>query len=159
MIEIEVNKANILKLINNLRDEDMEEFKIYLKNKTFSDFLNTCFDKNNEIYFLGEDLYTPVAIGGAYFLEEFRIAQVWLLCGKNFEKHRVELFKYVLKKIEYFKSKYKVLFNYIFKTNFSILKMLIKKGFKVKKIKNNDFKLFYFENKGGRFDIRYFAGE
>ena len=94
-----------------------------------------------------------IAIGGVSACsKKEKIGRLWLLVSKYATGHKIELFKYLNKKINDFKKEYKMLFNEIYKSNFKIIPFLEKNGFKIKNSKNKEYKIFYF-SKGGSFDI------
>lgn len=154
MIETKLTKEKLFEFLADLRDEDKLELDEFLKTNSFDDFLKDCFNKNNLLYFLTTDKNEPLALGGAYKIEK-NVAKVWLLVTNKYFKHKIALFKYVKNKISKFKNEFDILYNFIFKSNFSSLVWLKKCGFSVLNLNISDYKLFYF-NKGEKsFDIRY----
>ena len=155
MIEAQINKDDLRTFLLDLRKADMLEMKNFFKKDFEEKFIETCFDKNNEIYFLKTDDNYPLALGGVYCINN--IGQVWLLTTNKFYQHKKDVLKYVFLKIENFKTRFDILFNFIYKTNFSSLKWLKKAGFSVSNLDNcSDYKVFYF-SKGAKFDLRYFT--
>lgn len=148
------NENNLKLFLKDIKKEDKLEL-IHTYGEDFENiFIKTILEdiKDSDIYFLTHN-FKPVAIGGAVKLKENPdVAQVWLLCTNNIQNHKLYLYKYIKSKIELFKKKYSILFNYIYKSNFSALLWLKKYGFKSIDLENEDFKFFYF-SKGGHFDI------
>ena len=128
--------------------------ELFYEKYSKDDFINICFDEKSEIYILGFDENSPLAIGGIYKTDiNGTDAQLWLLTTNETKKIKVEFLKYLKSKIKYFKSKFQVLYNVVYKSNFKILKFLKKFDFKVRQTSNPDFKLFYYNKKGGKIDI------
>jgi len=158
MIEAKLTKEYLDLFVDNLRSEDKEEL-VQFYPTSLEEFSKTCFEDNQKIYFVLSDKIKPLALGGAYLIKnkKYKTAQVWLLSSNEIKESKIELFKYVLARLEEFKNEYEILFNYIYKTNFSALKWLKKAGFKVVDLKNADYKLFYYFKGDLDFDLRYFA--
>lgn len=155
MIEIEVNKDNLEKFINNLRLEDKEELIDALGKNYKAKFIEKTLNIKG-IYFLADKNKTPVAIGGVLetLNPDKKIGIVWLLVTKDVDKHKKFLYKYVKNKIVLFQKEFDILFNYIYKTNFNALKWLKKCDFIEKNTSRDDYKLFYFDKGENNFDIR-----
>ncbi len=154
MIEMKITKENILKILDNLNQNDKEEMKLFYQNYSKKDFIDICFSKKSEIYIVGLDDMTPVALGGIYRTQNSDSkAQLWLLSTDGVKNIKNEFFKYLKSKIIYFQSKFQILYNVIYKSNFKILKFLKKFDFKVFELEDSNFKLFYFNKKGGKIDI------
>lgn len=143
MKNLEINKENLEKFLLNLRNEDFEELKIFLKNNTIDNFINICLKNKSNTDFLADNNNKAVALGGIK-PENKDTGQIWLLCSKDWFKHKIELYKIIKNRIELFKKDYLVLYNYIYKSNFKALIWLKKFGFKHKKV-NSEFKIFYFK--------------
>lgn len=160
MIEIEVNRKNLSEFLKNIRKEDEVELKSVLGEDYKNKFIEITLNKDYETYFLADKNANPVAIGGVAPFFEFdrKSGQVWLLCANDVKKHKIFLFKYIKNKVENFKKKFNILFNFIYKTNFDALLWLSLLGFEFVDLKNNDFKFFYYKKEGEDFDIRRFAG-
>jgi hypothetical protein len=141
--EIEINRHNLEVLIDNLREEDKLELIYYFKTKYKEKIINTILNIKNDTYFLAYNSI-PSCIGGAY--KDAKGAQVWLLCSENYNKKF--LYKYVKAKLNYLKTKYNYLYNYIFESNFSSLKLLKRLGFNICSTTNS--KINYFYLKGGK---------
>ncbi len=157
MKEIEINKENLIKLFNNLRKDDLRELKVIFKNNIKRNFVKICLE-NKDTYFIADDKGSPLAIGGIkiFYIKNFLVGQVWLLCSNDVSKNRLSVLKYVKDKIGEFKLECDVLFNFIYKSNFSFLKWLKYADFEAIPI-NNNFKLFYYKKGGINFDLRYFT--
>lgn len=157
MIKVELSEKILDELICNLRKEDKHEL-IQLFPSSLDEFYNTCFEKEHRVYCLVTNESFPLAIGGAYPIlnKQYKTAQVWLLTSDKLYENKIALYKYVIELIKEFKKEYDILFNFIYKSNFSSLKWLKALGFKVVDLKNQDYKLFYY-CKGGNLDLRYFT--
>jgi len=158
MREVLANENFLENFLFNLRCEDKSEIIALNHNNFKEELFEICLNNQFETYFLASDINLPLAIGGVYQIDN-NIGRVWLLCTTFVNDEKKAVFKYVKNKIEMFKNKYDILFNFIYKSNFSALKWLKACGFKVLELKNSDFKLFYFTRKDVEFDIRYFAGQ
>lgn len=153
MIEIEINKENLKKFIDDISPEDKEELKYFYKKDFKKKFIKIALEnKNNCSYFLADNNKTPVAVGGVCKInnEKQKTGQIWLLVTNKAKKHRFFLYKYIKRKIVLFKTQYDFLFNYIFKSNFKALIWLKKCGFKARESSDINYKLFYFD-KGEKF--------
>lgn len=160
MIEVKPTKKLLFEFVNDLREPDLLEFKQVYKDNSLEEFYNVCLDNNHYTYFLLTDDFKPLALGGAYCTDYNKsIARVWLLSSNQIKNNRINLYKYIKEKIIFFKNEYKLLYNFIFKTNFGSLNWLKTYGFNVLDINNKDYKLFYFSKGENNFDIRYFTCE
>ncbi len=157
MIEIEVNRTNLEKFIENISQSDKEELEYTFKDKYGEKFIEICLKEKN-IWFLADKNSTPLAIGGIQYFgkDNLIFGKIWLLSTKNFNKNAIAVLKYVKNKIAFFKTTADVLFNHIYKTNFRFLKLLKKAGFKTKDV-NACTKLFYY-SKEENFDTRHTTG-
>lgn len=158
MIELEFSEENLNTFLLNLCAEDKVEIDA-LSNISFKDELfKLCLNnKNKYTYFLADDEKQPLALGGAYVIDDTKSARVWLLSTNFLNKNKKSVYGYVLNKIDFFKTEFDFLYNYIFKSNFSSLKWLKKCGFKIVDLKNPEYKFFYFCNKENEIDLRYFT--
>ena len=154
MIEAKITKKSLLEFLKNLRDEDLLELKEFLKNNTLEEFFFDCFDENNLTYFLKTKDNKPLALGGAYVVND-KCAKIWLLTTKEIFKCKIAVFKYVKNKIETFKQRFDILYNFIFISNFSSLVWLKRCGFEVLDLNVSNYKLFYFNKGENNFDLRY----
>lgn len=156
MKEANITKKEILKFLQNLREEDKMEFDEYLKTNTLDDFFDSCFDKAGITYYVVTDNNKPLALGGAY-LEKENVARIWLLVTNEVIKNKISLFKYIKYKINEFKNNFDFLYNFIFKSNFSSLSWLERLGFSSIDLEIDDYKMFYFKKGDCNFDLRYIA--
>ena len=157
MKQAEVNRENLIKLIENLRKEDKKELKYEFGNNFKDKFIKITLN-SGEKYFFADEFKNPLAIGGVEktTVDNLKIGQVWLISSKYFSFRNLELIKFIKSKIEDYQNDYDILFNKIYKSNYNALKWLTKCGFKVLDISlNNDYKLFYFTKGGINFDLRY----
>ena len=149
--EVQITKEKLEFLFENLAKEDYLELKSSIKENLKEIFIKMCLQEKNAIMLSINNKI--IAIGGVSECNyENKVGRLWLLITRYAKNHRIELFKYLNKKIDDFKKEYKVLFNEIYKSNFKIIPFLKKNGFKIKNSKNKNYKIFYF-NKGGNFDI------
>lgn len=154
MKEAFLNKKSLLNLLNNLRIQDKLEMDEVFKKSSLDDFFQVCFDKKNITYFLTTDEDEPLALGGAYCIDD-NIARVWLLITNEADNYKLSLYKYIKNKIVDFKVKFAFLYNFIFESNFSSLSWLQKCGFAVMDLKCDDYKLFYFNRGDLNIDLRH----
>ena len=161
MINIEKTGATLAILFENMRSEDKSELEYFFKSNTKEKFIDICLDDKNDTYILGLDNKTPLAIGGVYthYIEDYKFGQVWLLCANAYQKRKLCLYKYIFEKIKTFLCEYDILFNFIYKTNFSAITWLKKMGFSFVELNNKDFRLFYLKKGGFEYDLRYFTCE
>jgi len=145
LINLKLTKKNLKIFLDNLRYEDSEEMKLFFKNNSIDDFYKICQKNKKTTYFLSDFDKNPVALGGCVPYKD-KSAIVWLLSTKEVYKYKIELFKYIKNKIEFFKKRYSFLYNYIYKSNFEALKWLNILGFKSVDVDNKEFKLFYFKD-------------
>ena len=140
MIEIEINKQNLENFLLNIRKSDKEEL-IYFFGKNYKDkFIDIVLKNINSTSMLSY-MGIPSCIGGTY--KDVLGTQVWLLCSNKFDKKF--LFKYLLKKVNELKKENRILYNYIFKSNFKAVKWLSKLGFKFSDTPDNNVKFFILE--------------
>lgn len=143
--EIFINKESLTLFFNNLRKEDylevLDVFKQNPKDELISLILNL-----DEVYFLANEKNYPLAIGGLV-KENNNKGKVWLLFAKGFENYRYEIFKYIKNKLVIYKNKYDILYNFVFKSNYGILKWLKKQGFEIVEIEIPQYKLFYYKRR------------
>lgn len=159
MIEVEVTNKYLREFLSNIRQEDKLEID-FSKHECFEkELFDVCFDKTYDTYFLSTNDGKPLVLGGAYLVNNSKTARVWLLATDYLESEKKSVYGYVKNKIELFKDKYDILYNFIYKTNFNSLKWLKKCGFKVFDLKDSNFKLFYFCKEDIKFDIRYFTSQ
>lgn len=145
MIKTDKNINDINFIIQNLREEDKAEIFALWGKDWYSNLIDSI--KNIDVITMfGKDsnsIDIPIAMGG--FSEKFekgeKIACVWLL-STNFVKQNKRLFFKTIGKLLYRASfKYKVMYNYIYKSNFEAKKWLEKFGFVFKNSNSNDSEL------------------
>ncbi|MCD7781056.1 MAG: hypothetical protein LUH05_10355, partial [Candidatus Gastranaerophilales bacterium] len=133
MIKKYSDKSEITFILDNLRFEDKQELFFHLgknwKQKTLQNLIN------KEILVLyGPDntgKQVPIAMGGFCGLDgDNSIACVWLLCSFYIYKSRVALTKGLKENIASAEQKYKIMYNFIYKSNFEAKGWLKKLGFK-----------------------------
>lgn len=158
MIEKRINKKYLKLFLKNLRYQDKKELENSNINN-FLEFYKICKSPLSEIYFLVNENNFPLALGGVYDVSKYdlKIGQIWLLSTSEIYRNKLIFLKYIKNKIEFFKSKYDILFNYIYESNFNFLKLLKANDFKVLHTNKFDYKLFYFCKGDINFDLRYFT--
>lgn len=159
MIEIEINRKKLSEFLKNIRKEDKIELEVLYGKSYKKKFIEVCLNNKLETYFLADSNFRPIAIGGvaSFFEKDIKFGQVWLLCSDRAFKHKICLFKYIKNKIENFKTKFHILFNYIYKSNFDALLWLSLLDFESIDLENKNFKFFYYKKEGVKFDIRRFT--
>ena len=120
MKEVSLTNELLLEFLDNLRLQDKIEFNEVLKTCSLEEFINVCFDDKQLTYFLTTDDGKPLALGGAYRISA-DVAKIWLLTTNEISNYKFAVYKYVKNKIEQFKKVFAVLYNFIFKSNFSSL--------------------------------------
>ncbi len=154
MIEIEINKQNLIAFLKDIKKEDKEELVFSYPKNYKEKFIDVCLKNTETTYFLADNMYNPLIIGG-YIITNVKTSVIWLLSTNKIEQHKKEVFKYITEKINIFKKENDILYNYIYKSNFKALKWLGKLGFAQKDIMGRfDYKIFYY-TKGENFDIRH----
>ena len=156
MIEAKPTKNLLRKFLFDLRIEDKKELREANYKNVLDEFYHIYFDKKHKTYFLLTDKFEPLAIGGAYVVEN-KVAKVWLLVTNKIKKYKVTVFKYIKLKLDEFKKEFDVLYNFIFESNFASLEWLKNFGFKYVDLETAKYKLFYYIKGDKCFDIRYFA--
>ena len=156
MKEVKATRKNIKKFIKNLRKEDYEELKYFLKKKISKKFQKEL-ENLSDFYFLSDKIH-PIALGGVQQDKILKnIGKAWLLCTNKSSKNRIKLYKFIKEKILNYQKQYNIIYNFIFKSNFKAQKWLEKFGFIFLNTQNPDFKLFYYSNGEQKIDIRNIA--
>jgi hypothetical protein len=127
-------KSEIIFILKNLRNEDKQEVIALYGNLWKKKILNESFNKDCLIVY-GFDKNgnkIPIAMGGFYepFKENKTIACVWLLSTCFISENKILFVKILKNQILKADKKYKIMFNFIYKTNFEAKKWLKKLGFK-----------------------------
>lgn len=156
MKEIKATRKNIKKFIKNLRKEDYEELKYFLKKKISKKFQKEL-ENLSDFYFLSDKNH-PIALGGVQQDKKHKnIGKAWLLCTDISKHSKIKLYKFIKEKILDYQKQYDIIYNFIFKSNFKAQKWLEKFGFIFLNTQNPDFKLFYYSNGEQKIDIRNIA--
>jgi len=110
-----------------------------------------------EKYFLSDKNDNPLVVGGVETkkFKKLKIGRVWIISTNHYAKNKLKLAKFIRERIEDFKKRHDILFNIIYKSNYSALKWLTKCGFRVMELNCDDYKLFYYTRGGINFDLRY----
>lgn len=129
MLKKDKNLKDINFILDNLRQEDYQEIvavwgenwrETFIKNTINTDFVILV--KNN----------TPIAMGGFTCIDKNypEIACVWLICSKYVKNNKKLLFSVIKNLLKNKSSKFKIMYNHIYKSNFSAKKWLKRLGFK-----------------------------
>lgn len=149
-----LTKKTFNQFMDNIRKEDLEEIKYFYPKNTRKKYFKTI-KKLKETYFIFSQDNTPLAIGGIKEnAKNKQIGQVWLLCANEFKKEKFSLYKFIKNKIEIYKKKYQLLYNFIYITNFQAQSWLKPLGFRFVCTDNPNFKLFYMSNGDKKIDLR-----
>lgn len=117
------NEKDVLYILENLREDDLEEVKAVhganWKEKVFTDIMKTEFD-----ILLGctKDGDVPVCMGGAWRIENNPegIGVIWMLCTDEIKNHKICLLRELKKEFEKYDEKFWFLYNIIWhKNNFA----------------------------------------
>lgn len=148
------DKSEIMFILDNLRYEDERE----LICSSGTDWKNKIFTNLSDKDFLvlyGKDnmgMQVPIAMGGFYNMktdDDIPVACVWLLSTRYVYKNRMLLMKVLRQQIMQKSEKYRIMYNFIYKSNFEAKKWLQKLGFKFDNPKpsgmevKEDFEFFY----------------
>lgn len=148
MVKVTKNKKYFKYILDNLRQQDLEEVQAIWKNNWREEVLKSIQGKKTLVLF-SKNL--PIAMGGFVPVKDKNIemAVVWLLCSRFVYFNKSLLFKALQKEIQKAEAKYSLMFNYIYKSNFEAKKWLKRFGFKFDnpkpvglKVKDN-FEFFY----------------
>lgn len=142
-------------ILDNLREEDKAELYALYCDEWKKKTILSLEDKEFYIFYIKnkQNESIPSAMGGFYqiFDEEPAIACVWLLSSKFIYMNKLRFMKAIKKQIKLASSQYKIMFNFIYKSNFEAKKWLKKSGFKFdnpnpKNIKVPDGFEFFYKN-------------
>ena len=140
MKRVVINKKNLLIFLSNIRQNDKEELIYFLKDNYKDKFINIVLENvDNTIMLSYKGI--PACIGGIY--PDNIGVQIWLLCSNQFDKKY--LYKYIKYRLQTYKERYSFIYNIIYKTNFSSIKMLKNFDFKIKDLPDTNIKLFYYK--------------
>lgn len=145
MIKEYKNESEIIFILENLREDDKQELIALYGENWLTETLNDLKYRNFYVLY-GYDYdfkLVPIAIGGfcECFENDKTIACCWLLSSFYIQKNRILFFKSVKRQIKDAEKKYKILYNFIHKTNFSAKKWLKKFGFKFDNPKPNNIEI------------------
>ena len=140
-------------ILTNLRDEDREE----LENLFGSNWYQSTVESLKNVKFLilyglgNGNILVPIAMGGFYEVQnkDCSIACVWLLSSKFVSKNKTALMRVLRNQLYENSSKYDILYNFIYKSNYEAKLWLKKLGFcfdnpNPENVKlKNDFEFFY----------------
>ena len=148
MLKVTNNKKYFEYILNNLREQDLEEVQAIWKDNWQDEVLKSIKGKKTLVLFSNEN---PIAMGGFVPVQdnEIKIAIVWLLCSKFVNNNKLLLYKVLQEEIQKAEKEYDLMFNYIYKSNFEAKKWLRGLGFKFDKPKplglkvKDGFEFFY----------------
>ena len=120
-------------ILNHIREEDKEELRAMFGEGWYKETIKTL-QNNDFLVMYGFDEQKneiPIAIGGFYDFNqpELNIASVWILSSHYIYRNKKLFFKDIKEKLRETGDKYKIMYNYIYKRNFSAKKWLKKLGF------------------------------
>lgn len=153
MVKLTKNKRYFEYILNNLREQDLEEVKALWQEAWKEKALKTLSDRKISVLFSKDK---PIAMGGFVPVKDknIKIAVVWLLCSSFVKENRSLLIKTLKNEILKAEKEYDLMFNYIYKSNFEAKSWLKKLGFKFDNPKpiglnlKKDFEFFYKVKKG-----------
>lgn len=158
MLKTADNQTDILFVLNNLRNEDLEEILALYGHNWLNKMLASLQDKKFYILYGFSPYKTliPIAMGGFWelFDDDKSIAAVWLLTTKFININKSLFWREVSSQIYEKSKKYKIMFNYIYKSNNEAKKWLKKLGFKFDNPHPENMKLkdgfeFFYKNRKG----------
>ncbi len=139
MLKEKSEEKDYLYILKNLRKEDKEEVQA-VWGDTWEENLLRSIKKYNVLVVIGKNMRgdkVPIAMGGfvCLFEKHSDIACVWMLTTTDADKNKILLMKEIDKQIKEAGQKYKILYNYIYKSNKEAKKWLNKLGFNFNKPK------------------------
>ena len=148
MLKVTKNKKYFEFILDNLRQQDLEEVQAIWKNNWKEEVLKSIRYQKTLVLFSKK---IPIAMGGFVSVKDkdIKIAVVWLLCSSFVSKNKTLLYKTLQREILKAEKQYDLMFNYIFKSNFEAKKWLKKLGFNFNKPKpiglkvKDGFEFFY----------------
>ena len=121
-------------ILNYLREEDKEELQAMFGEGWYKETIKTLQDNDFLVMYVFDEQKNeiPIAIGGFYDFNqsEVSIASVWILSSQYIYRNKKLFFKDIKEKLRETGGKYKIMYNYIYKRNFSAKKWLKKLGFR-----------------------------
>ena len=147
MIKTDKNINDVIFILDNLRDEDLEELKALWNENWYQKTLESI--KNIDyMVLMGKDdnsKIVPIAVGGFSDLEHKKTkrACVWLISSKYVNFNKRSFFRNIKSQINKAFLKYEMLCNYIFVSNFEAKKWLKKMGFIFLPKSGEKFEFFY----------------
>lgn len=152
MLKTDKNLKDVLYILDNLRDEDLQEVIAIWGDDWIKKFLENTM-KTDFLILLNRNI--PIAMGGfvPVFNENCSAACVWLLCTKEVMNNKMLLLKTLKEQIEKEVLNFDIFYNYIYKSNIEAKEWLKKLGFifdcpiPQKLNIQRDFEFFYKKNK------------
>ncbi len=133
MIKKMTDKSEIVFILENLREEDRQELFLHSGKDWKNKVLLNLQDKDFLVLY-GPDStgkQVPIAMGGVCETDKReKIACVWLLCSSFIYKSRIALAKGLKENVSSAEKKYRIMYNFIYKSNFEAKHWLKKLGFK-----------------------------
>lgn len=133
MIKKVSSEKEVIFILDNLRYEDKKEVQALLNDNWKEKTIENLKDKDFLVLY-GKDnkgAQVPIAMGGFEDLSDDNttMACVWLLCTYFIEFNKGLLMKELYKQIKSAESKYSIMYNYIYHTNYQAKKWLRQLGF------------------------------
>lgn len=153
MVKVTKNKKYFEFILDNLRQQDLEEVQAVWKDNWKEEVLKSIQGQKTLVLF---SKGIPIAMGGFVSVKDkdVKMAVVWLLCSSFVVKNKTLLYKTLRCAVDRAKKDYDLMFNYIFKSNFEAKRWLKNLGFKFDKPKlkgltvKENFEFFYSVKEG-----------
>ena len=128
MVKVTKNKKHFESILDNLRQQDLEEVQALWKENWKDEVLKSINGQKTLVLF---EKNIPIAMGGFVPIKDknLRIAVVWLLCSCSVYSNKSLFYKVLKDEIKKAENKYDVMFNYIYKSNFEAKNWLKRLGF------------------------------
>ena len=134
MIKKYIDESEIIFILENLREEDKQELiALYGDNWFYRTLQDLKYRKFYILYGYDYELnVVPIAMGGfcECFESDKSVVCCWLLSSVYIYKNKILFFKSLKEQMKDAENKYKIMYNFIHKTNFSAKKWLKNLGFK-----------------------------
>lgn len=129
MVKVTKNRKYFEFILDNLRQQDLEEVQAIWKDNWKEEVLKSIQGQKTIVLFSNN---LPIAMGGFVSVKDknIKIAVVWLLCSYLVSNNKTLLYKALHDEVLKAEKRYDLMFNYIFKSNFEAKKWLKRLGFK-----------------------------
>ncbi len=125
-----INKKDVLFILQNLREEDIEELKISHGNNYIQAEMNSIFNDCEAMLAVDEKTEKPIFIYGVSPLPDGKEAIIFMLSTPEIVKYTRSFFIEMTKELEEYDKRFFYLSNIIYEKNFLAKKWLKKAGFK-----------------------------